>query len=363
MADKRVQRLKRFRVTKVAILDVPSAVKASGIYKAADDAPVGMLIKAMTKAAPERGLLYSLVMVPNKVDGHGHWATAEDIEDACHSWGAEGCPMNFNHGPEHGKNIRGRDLAKSEAAVAENLIVQRGDRRFDGILVDGEEVDTEGAWGVVVKLFSDDLKDMAREGKLNELSLESPKGHFELVSEEPPTNGELDMSDITKLEGRIGSIESTLGDITKALADLKPVEKTADQLRIEELEQELVKAKETAPAEKQQKKDPEPVEEDLTDPDVIKAKIREAEFAGLREGKDLTKHDDLVKYNEELTALKAKHEKEDAPAAPAGTNPDGSVIKADMVNPPAASPAGMPDTEDIIKQLNARKGYKAPASA
>jgi hypothetical protein len=98
----------------------------------------------MAKYAPKEGLLYSLVMVPNRVDKHGHWETPEDVQNACHSWAEEGCVLDLNHADP---KLQGKDLLRSDAVAVENLIVQEGDIRFKGILIDGEEVDPTGGWG------------------------------------------------------------------------------------------------------------------------------------------------------------------------------------------------------------------------
>lgn len=225
MAEPKVQRLKKFKVSCVAILDQPSAVGAFGIYKSAEGQPSGLLGSALCKfvdTPEEQGLLYSLIMIPNRVDRHGHWSAPEDVVEGCHSWGTEGCPMDFNHGEEYG----GSALTKSEVAAVENLIVQPGDSRFEGITIDGEVVDPVGAWGTVVKIHDEGLKADARAGKLNELSLYIPPGQYELVDEDLPTpGGDQEIMSDEKLDAISKQLEELPAALAKALTPPEPKQK------------------------------------------------------------------------------------------------------------------------------------------
>lgn len=364
MSKKRVQRLKNFRVTKVAILDVPSAVGAKGVYKAAAGADM-VLLKAVTKYEEnaERGLLYSLVMVPDRVDKHGHWATSADIEEACHSWGEEGCPMNFNHGPEFGEKINGRDLAKSEAVVVENTIVQTGDPRFQGITIDGETVDPTGGWGVVIKLKSEELRKLAREKKLNELSLESPSGSYELVTEEPPKEEELSMADINSLEQRLEKMETGMATVVssvEALTKALPKPQTPEQKEIAELKEKLAKL-ESKPADTPPADTPPADTVDLNDPEALKKMERDMERAELREGIDLKKAADIKKYREDLAKLEKRYAEEDAAEQKSKGKPGEGIQKSEDSNGDPSSPHTSVDVSDMVKALNARRGVKQPA--
>lgn len=326
MPNTKVQRLKNFKVSCVAILDQPSAVGAFGIYKSAksDKQPEGLLGSALCKfveTSEEQGLLYSLILVPDRVDRHGHWVSKEDTVAACHSWGSEGCPMDFNHGEEYG----GRALTKSEVAAVENLIVQPGDTRFADIKVDGEVVDPVGAWGTVVKIHDEGLKKDAREGKLNELSLYSPPGQYELVDEDLPTPGGEDntMSD-AKLDAISKQLEALPAALAKALDPPEP---------------KIVEPKIVEP----EKKEPEVL--DLTDLDVLEKLEREEAVAKMQ-----AKHHmadpakrNIAAYKKDLSALLKKEEApvaksarstgdNDGEPAPAGNSTNGAALAKSFFN-------------------------------
>lgn len=296
MADRKVQRLKNFKVSCVAILDQPSAVGAFGVYKSKEGQPSGMVGQALCKfveAPGEEGLLYSLILVPDRVDRHGHWVSKEDTRAACHSWGSEGCPMDLNHGEEFG----GKALTKSQVAAVENLIIQPGDERFKDITIDGEVVDPVGAWGTIVELRDEELKAKARAGKLNELSLYSPPGQFELVDEDLPTPGG---DQETMSDEKLDTITKQLGDLTGSIAGL--VKALTPPEKKEEEKKEEVK-QEAAP--------------DLTDLAVIAKMARDQEIVKLQKQfhiGDAAKQD-LLGYRDALAKMYESEEAKDETAS------------------------------------------------
>ena len=326
MAKTKVQRLRNFTVSCVAILDQPSAVGAFGVYKSAKGgkAPEGLLGSALCKfveAPEEQGLLYSLILIPDRVDKHNHWVSKGDTVDACHSWGAEGCPMDFNHGEEYG----GRALTKSEVSAVENLIVQPGDKRFDNITIDGEVVDPVGAWATIVKINDEGLKKDAREGKLNELSLYSPPGQYELVDEDLPTPGgdKEPMSD-TKLD----AISKMLEDLPAALAKALTPKET--------------KAPET--------KDPEEEALDLTDVDVLEKLEREESLAKMQKkfNMDDPAKRDIAGYKKELVALQKSEKEALAKSARSTEGDDADPVSSDK--PKSRQESGEALAKSFFKQ-------------
>lgn len=124
----------------------------------------------------EEGTITSLVYVPDNVDLQGDNANAEVIKQIAYDFLKEGEGIDINHSF--------KTLSKEDAYVVESFIVQKGDPRFTDFKdVEGNAVDAEGAWAVVVKIESEELRKLYREGKWAGVSM-GGRANYELIQKE-----------------------------------------------------------------------------------------------------------------------------------------------------------------------------------
>ena len=126
---------------------LPVIVKEDGYFE------VGLL----TKANEEKRELLALVYAPEFRDSQGDIASAEVVKEMAHSFQKGGGQLDIRHD--------GKPLERDKAFVAETFIVQKNDPRFDGFQDrDGNPVNSEGAWGVVIKIEDDSIWNLYKEG-------------------------------------------------------------------------------------------------------------------------------------------------------------------------------------------------------
>ncbi len=144
--------LSNIAITHISLVKSGSNGK-SLIYKSAKE--VGDYEKSIEikKSDKEEGVVYGIVYAPDEEDSQGDQATAQEIKKAAYAF-------------MKAKNIENVDVEHSfsnvDAFVAESWIVKTNDEHFP---------EDEGAWAVAIKLESEELKTLAKSGKLAGLSM------------------------------------------------------------------------------------------------------------------------------------------------------------------------------------------------
>lgn len=133
---------------------LPSIYKEDGAFE----------VQLLSKDAQEDGELLALVYAPEFRDAEGDIASAEVIKDALYEAAKSGYDLDLRHD--------GRALKREQAYVAEQFIVQKGDPRFEGLKdYDGNPVDPQGSWAVVIKIDDPQLRKLYREGSWQGVSM------------------------------------------------------------------------------------------------------------------------------------------------------------------------------------------------
>lgn len=131
-----------------------SIVKGDGTFELA----------AVCKGSTDGKTLTSIVYAPGRADAEGEFADADSIREMAYSHAENGFKLDLRHD--------GKPLPASEAHVAESFIIAKGDPRFlDWKDMDGHPVETEGAWGQVIALKSEALRERCRKGELQGVSM------------------------------------------------------------------------------------------------------------------------------------------------------------------------------------------------
>lgn len=200
------------------------------ILKAEKDGCVEITAKVASFDKKE-GLLYALVYGPEEtgfVDAHGDSAPGAVVKHFCHNF--------FRPGGGH-VDEQHSFVDIEGAHVAENLIVQPGDRRFDGMEdYDGNPVDPAGWWGVVMKIEDQALQARCDNGDIAGISMFGEEVWMRnlavksfanaLADRLGDTNKEFTDMDEAKLAELFGN---AVAPIAKEIKDLKatlaPVEK------------------------------------------------------------------------------------------------------------------------------------------
>lgn len=180
----------------------------------------------------KEGLLHALVYGPEEsgfVDIHGDSAPGAVVKHFCHNFFR---PGGGNIDEQHSF------IDLEGVHVAENLIVQSGDRRFDGIEdYDGKPVNPVGWWGVIMKIEDPKLAARCESGDIAGISMFGAEVWMRDLAVKSFTtaladrlgdpNKEFKDMDEAKLAELFGA---AVAPITKALAELKeekaPVKKT-----------------------------------------------------------------------------------------------------------------------------------------
>lgn len=145
--------LKEIGITHISLVKKGANGKTV-IYKSADSDPSYDGALRVMKADSEKGVLYGIVYAPDQEDSQGDIASAAEIEKA-----AYGFMKSLNlHNVD-----REHDFENRAAYVAESWLVRKGDPVFPD--------EPEGAWAVVIKLESDELKEAVKKGEIGGLSM------------------------------------------------------------------------------------------------------------------------------------------------------------------------------------------------
>ena len=217
---RRRRRLTGGYITHLSFVD-RGANQARPVLKAEDGGGIEITAKAASFDQKE-GLLYCLVYGPEEsgfIDAHGDSAPAAVVKHFAH---------NFFR-PGGGKVDEQHSLREIEGAhVAESLIVQAGDTRFDTTDYDGKPIDPTGWWGVVMKIEDPKLQERCENGEIDGISMYGAEVWMRDLAKQEFTdalaerlgdhlNKEFDMDEKT-LARLFGE---ALAPVTKALEELK----------------------------------------------------------------------------------------------------------------------------------------------
>lgn len=279
------------------------------MYKSADG---HFELATLTKDINEQGEIYAVVYAPELRDHQGDIASAEVIKEMAYDFAKSGLGIDIRHNE--------KPLSKDDIFVAESTIIQKGDDRFAGITdYDGNTVDVEGGWGVVLKVENEDLRKMYREGDWQGVSM----GGSMLVVEDK--DEPLEKEAKSRVERAVERLRSALGmspSRSSAYASVTisgDLDMTSEELAAvlaESNKQLLAELSKTKAPEPENKPEPkvEPVEKALTftgDPLDEKA-VREFEYkvqeAAIKKGIDTTSPESIKQGAESLRNLRKDFE-------------------------------------------------------
>ena len=133
------------------------------MYKS-DDGNKNIELQMLSKDMSEQGELICCVYAPDLEDSQGDQASAEVIKDFAYDFAKNGGNIDIRHNEEA--------LNKDDIFVAETLIIQKGDERFEGMEdYDGNSVDVTGGWGVILKVEDEELRKLYRSGEWGGISM------------------------------------------------------------------------------------------------------------------------------------------------------------------------------------------------
>ena len=133
------------------------------MYKS-DDGNKNIELQMLSKDMTEQGELTCCVYVPDLEDSQGDQASAAVIKDFAYDFAKNGGNIDIRHNEEA--------LSKDDIFVAETLIIQKGDERFEGMEdYDGNSVDVTGGWGVILKVEDEELRKLYRSGDWGGISM------------------------------------------------------------------------------------------------------------------------------------------------------------------------------------------------
>jgi hypothetical protein len=234
MKNETKRRLLRARITHISLVN-RGAVQVEALYKAEADG--SFVVETLLAKSAEEGTITTLVYLPERPDFQGHIAAHDVIKDMAHNFFVEG----------GGKIDVMHDLQDIEggAHIAESFIVQKGDPRFEGLKdYDGNPVDPEGSWGVIIKLEDPKLRDLYRSGAFNGVSMfgkgwstpeQITKQFQDALADRlgQPQEGVFDMDETKFAELMAKALQPVMERLTKLETPEKPTEPVAEKTEIE----------------------------------------------------------------------------------------------------------------------------------
>ena len=135
----------------------------STIYKA-DDGDKSVDLTTICKDMNEQGEIIACVYAPETIDSQGDIASAAVIKEFAHDFQKNGAGIDIRHNEEA--------LEKDDIYVAESFIIQKDDPRFADMMdYEGNSVDVTGGWGAVLKVDSEELRELYRSGDWGGVSM------------------------------------------------------------------------------------------------------------------------------------------------------------------------------------------------
>ena len=133
------------------------------MYKS-DNGNKNIELQMLSKDMTEQGELTCCVYVPDLEDSQGDQASAAVIKDFAYDFAKNGGNIDIRHNEEA--------LSKDDIFIAETMIIQKGDERFEGMEdYDGNSVDVTGGWGVILKVEDEELRKLYRSGDWGGISM------------------------------------------------------------------------------------------------------------------------------------------------------------------------------------------------
>lgn len=202
------RRIKKASIHRIALVP-KGANRMPVLYKSAEQE---VDLCPLTKLDEERGELLAVVYAPEHRDSHGDIASADVIRDMAHQFVKNGAELDLRHDD--------KPLKPEQAHLAESFIVQKGDERFSGWSdYDGNPVDLEGAWAVVLKIEDPELRQLYRDGKWNGVSMAGPG--------------------LVEIEKSTAEVDKFLEELTKRLAGTNTESPEEIDMKPEELKEFL----------------------------------------------------------------------------------------------------------------------------
>lgn len=283
---------------------IPVVKKSQETPEDVEEGEIGLDIQTVVKEAGDfdkNGELDALVYVPEFPDAEGCVASAAVIKEAAETFAKNGMDIDIRHDE--------KPVGKERALVYQSYLIQKGDSRFEGLKdTEGNEVPTEGAWGVTIKLYDEELKKAYKEEGWNGVSM------FGRAMGETLAKSDDDDGDTRNMLKKILDFVS-LKKSAEQRQKQTPTHTNGseDEMTKEEMA-ELTKMVATAVAKAIKPEAPEaqPVVEDVvkefdpTDLKAVKAKLHEMKLAKMADGYDMDNPDDLEAYLEEMETMKAQ---------------------------------------------------------
>lgn len=205
-----MRRIKRAKIKFISL--VPRGANQMPVIYKEDGAVAFDLLTKAGADFDERGELLSVVYAPEIRDSQGDIASADVIKQMMYDAAKEGVQIDLRHNET--------PVAKADAYIAESFLIQKGDSRFaDFKDYGGKVVDVTGAWAVVIKIDSPDLRKQYKEGKWNGVSM---GGTAELLNEKSePTDktGDPDMTTAELLATLTAALTANNTALTKAVSE------------------------------------------------------------------------------------------------------------------------------------------------
>lgn len=245
----------------------------------------------LVKGDASEGELTAVVYVPDRPDKEGDFASRKVIKEMAYEYLRDHRKLDLRH--------NGEALRPEQAYVAQNFIIQKGDPRFANLKdYNGQAVDPEGGWGMVIKIDDPKLQQLYKDGKWNGVSMfgtaeleakesKEDKGVLQKImdairgiAQKPQEEPDMDEKLKKELEGLKSDLKAT-AELVKQMAEDRAAEKEAERKaelekaeaeRKEELEKLQKENKELAEELKKHKKasNLSPEDEDDGDPTISK---------------------------------------------------------------------------------------------
>lgn len=191
------KKLQNIKITWISLVAKPANGREF-VYKSADTVENGYAkLIEVKKTDDDKYLIYGVVYIPEEKDSQGEFATAEEIEKACHQFSEQ--LRQWAVDAEHEQNTIG-------SVVVENFILKGEHPQFPDV--------KEGSWCVVIKVKDVDVWKAVKEGKFTGLSM---YGVAEKVEVEKSASDEDDDTFYKKFKGVMRRIfkEETFETIEK----------------------------------------------------------------------------------------------------------------------------------------------------
>jgi len=272
----------------------------------------------LIKGDPVEGELTAVVYVPDRPDKEGDFASREVIKEMAYEYVRDHRKLDLRHD--------GKALKPEQAFVAQNFIIQKGDPRFTDLRdYDGNPVDPEGGWGMVIKVDDPQLQKLYKDGEWNGVSMFGTATEVETSKESTEGKGVLqkimdllrgtsknhqeepDMEENVKKE--LDALKNDMGELTKLVKGMAE-ERVAEKEAAEKAKLEKAEADQKAELEKLQKENKE-LSEELSKLKKASNQSTEDEDQDLEDLGISKEEADQIKIGEEIAKSLYRDETED----------------------------------------------------